>query len=82
LYKCATPPQLHLAAVLVGATKNHILKTAPSSLTYRCLFITAATVATILYFFPIFLPLFAPGKWKVANNANFSWQVLFFVRHY
>jgi len=82
LYKCATPPQFHIAAVLVGATKNNILKTAPSTLTDCCLFITTATVAAILYFFPVFLPLFTPGKWKVADNANFSWQMLFFVRHY
>jgi len=62
----------HIVAVLAGTTKNFILETAHLILTSHCLFIISATVAAILYFIPIFLPLFAPGKWEVANDANFS----------
>jgi hypothetical protein len=49
---------------------------------WRCfLFASSAPFAAIFYFFPIFLPLFAPGKRQAANNTNFYGQVFFFMCH-
>jgi hypothetical protein len=42
-------------------------------------FPSPTSIGAIFYFVPAAFPFFPPGKWQVAYNASFGWEIGFFA---
>jgi len=62
---------------LVFAGKKEICRTSAELFGVRVVSVSAALFTTILDIVPVLLPFLSPGKWALANGADFCWEILF-----
>ena len=70
LFACCPPGPLLFVALNDSSCKSCSL--------LCTVFISSAALAAVYHLFPVFFPLFAPGKWSLANGTIFCGEVSFF----